>query len=154
MQLHPAHIRKLLTADPLIRKMDAPTSEWVEVLADMIGERQGSAPLIAWTYAQELYAGRTSIEQEFDPEEFAESFERIYRQKHETAAAFAEHEANQETEMGGEAEQRARAWFMERYGRYTDWEQVAGSPVITDSFTLIALDPENSRIVHAFEMDA
>lgn len=124
--------------------------EWDEVLF-RLSNCDGEEPaMIALTHAQEEY----DEDETFDPEEFNELFQRKFRGTHETAAAFAEHVATGETEMGDPEEAKGRAWFLENYGRYIDWQQFADSPAITGTYELIMLDPENSREVHAFEMEA
>ena len=146
MDLHPATIRALITSGILA---DDPDDEWTKILTTMItsGHRDG---IIAYTYAMEEHAPDLRC----DPDTFAEEFKRLYREEWETAAEFAKHVAEGETEMGDEGEQQGRAWFLKHYGRYINWQQFAESATISDTYSLIRLDPENSRTIHAFEMEA
>lgn len=124
--------------------------EWDEVLY-RLSNCDGEEPaMIALTIAQEQHDEDAT----FDPEGFNDLFQRTFRGRHETAAKFAEHVAEGETEMGDEEEQKGRAWFLENYGEFIDWQKFAESPQIVNTYSLIMLDPENSREVHAFEMEA
>lgn len=145
--LHPARIRALLTSDT--RDMDAPTQDWVDTFDQMI-DQHGTDALVALTHAQEQH----DKDETFDPDGFEELFQRTYRQCWKTAAKFAEHVAEGETEMGDEEERKGRAWFLEKYGRYIDWQEFADSPEIVGTYTMIMLDPESSREVHVFYMEA
>lgn len=121
---------------------------WGEVFAALSND--GLNHLIAWTYAQDDYDSTEPL----SPEEFAESFERTYRQAWETPAAFAKHVAEDESETTDPEESKGRAWFLENYGEFIDWDASAESDKITDSYMLIMFDAKNSREVHVFEMDA
>lgn len=145
--LNSAQIRERIAFgyDPSREDADA----W-DVALDEINETHGENPMIALTYAQEQH----EKDETFDPEEFSDLLQRTYRQCWETAAKFAEHVAEDEAEMGDPEEAKGRVWFLEKYGRFIDWQEFADSPEIVNTYSLVSLDPENSREVYAFAMEA
>lgn len=123
--------------------------DWDYELAELLSAQDLDAA-IAWTHATEQHDSDTT----FGPDDIADDFQRVYRECWENATEFAQHVAEGETEMGDPEESKGRAWFLEHYGRYINWQEFAESPEIVGTYSMIMLDPENSREVHAFEMEA
>jgi hypothetical protein len=124
--------------------------DWGKKLYELSNCDGGTPALLALTHAYEDFDSTETL----DPEEFAELFRRTYRQYWDTPAAFAEHVAQDESGMGDKDESAGRAWFMKHYGHFIDWDEVAQSPEIVNTYSLITLDTDSSRGVHVFELEA
>lgn len=146
-QLTAAQIRTRLESDQYGYHDDG--DDWDYALAELL-RMYGLDVAIAWTYAHEQHDKDVT----FSPDDIDNDFQRVYQQQWDTAAEFAQHVAEGETEMGDPEESKGRAWFLENYSEFIDWQRFAESPKIGNSYSLIMLDPENSRVVYAFEMDA
>ncbi len=119
--------------------------DWDYEIAELLSKNSVDA-VHAWTHAQEQFDNDAL----FEPEEIAEAFLDTYRQQWDTAADFARQVAEDETTGGDPEEAKGRAWFLEHYSEFIDWDAFAASPQVVDTYTLVMLDQENSRVVHAF----
>lgn len=147
MKLHPFFIKALL--ENSTPEMDAPTEEWAQALSAAAGEF-GHDALVAWAEAQ----GDFSTDRTFGPDELNDEIRRVYRYEWDSPAAFVrERVVNDFCESGEKDEGVGIRRFLATFGPHVEWQNAADDGNVTVGYTLIKLDPENSRVVHAFELD-
>lgn len=144
-----------LTASQIRARIISSTGErdeeddWEIAFARCVGEFGARDVLIAWAVAQDQY----DDDAVFHAHELDDVIRVSYRQQWTTPAYFAEYVAEGETEMGDPEESKGRAWFLENYGEFIDWNASAESPKMANAYSMIMLDPKKSRVVHAFRDD-
>lgn len=141
-----------LTAEQILTRLTSGDNagEWGDAFAKLSAKYSRDA-LKAWAVAEE----DTHNNRAFEPNELGDEIERVYRDAWETPGAFVEERIIEEQkEFGDTGEQAGFDKFLRMFGNHINWEQAADDPEVTDGYTLIMLDPENSRTAHAFEMDA
>lgn len=145
MDLTAAQIRARIEANEYGYHEDG--NDWDYELAELLAGNELDA-VTAWTHAQEQF----DSDAVFSPSDIHEAFRESYRQQWDTKAEFARWVADDEADMGDkEEESKGRRWFLKHYGEFIDWDKFAESPQLVNTYSLIMLDPQNSRVVHAFQ---